>query len=228
MNVVVTGANRGLGLEFCKQLCADGHNVVGSSRGRSQKLDGTGVHVEKLDIADAGSIARFATAVGQRFERVDLLINNAGINSKTAPKGQKNVRLGDLEPQGLLRMVQINAVGPVLLAQALMPLFGDGSRVVSVSSWLGSIGAKTSGGNYGYCASKATLNMLMRTFAHDVASKGITSVVINPGWVQTDMGGPRAPLTPTESVAGMLRVIRALTAEQNGAFLQWDGSESAW
>ncbi len=228
MNVVVTGANRGLGLEFCKQLRADGHAVVGSSRGRSQALDGTGVHVEKLDIADTESIARFAAAVAERFERVDLLINNAGINSKTAPKGQKNVRLGDLEPQGMLRMIQVNAVGPVLVSQALLPVLGVGSRVVSISSWLGSIAGKTSGGNYGYCASKATLNMLMRTFAHDVASKDITSVVINPGWVQTKMGGPRAPLTPTESVTGMLSVVAALTPEQNGSFLQWDGTESAW
>lgn len=228
MNVVVTGANRGLGLEFCKQLRAQDHSVMGSARGRSQKLDGTGVHVAKLDIADTDSIARFADAVAERFERVDLLINNAGINSKSAPKGQKNVRLGDLEPQGLLRMIQINAVGPVLVAQALMPVLGDGSRVVSVSSWLGSIAGKTSGGNYGYCASKATLNMLMRTFAHDVAGKGITSVVVNPGWVQTDMGGPRAPLTPTESVAGLLQVIHSLTPERSGAFLQWDGSTVDW
>lgn len=228
MNVVVTGANRGLGLEFCKQLRAEGHVVLGTSRGRSQSLDGTGVHVEKLDVADAESISRFADAVAERMERVDLLINNAGINSKTAPKGQKNVRLGDLEPQGLLRMVQVNAVGPMLVSQALLPVLGDGSRVVSISSWLGSIGGKTSGGNYGYCASKATLNMLMRTFAHDVASKGITSVVINPGWVQTDMGGPRAPLMPPESVRGMLEVIGSLSAEHNGKFLQWDGTESAW
>ena len=186
------------------------------------------MHVEKLDIADTESIARFAAAVAERFERVDLLINNAGINSKTAPKGQKNVRLGDLEPQGMLRMIQVNAVGPVLVSQALLPVLGVGSRVVSISSWLGSIAGKTSGGNYGYCASKATLNMLMRTFAHDVASKDITSVVINPGWVQTKMGGPRAPLTPTESVTGMLSVVAALTPEQNGSFLQWDGTESAW
>jgi NAD(P)-dependent dehydrogenase (short-subunit alcohol dehydrogenase family) len=228
MNVVVTGANRGLGLEFCKQLRADGHTVVGTSRGRSQALDGTGVHVEKLDVADTQSIARFADAVAERFERVDLLINNAGVNSKTAPKGQKNVRLGDLEAQGLLRMIQINAVGPLLLTQALMPVLGDGSRVVSISSWLASIAGKTSGGNYAYCASKTTLNMLMRTFAQDVAGKGITSVVMNPGWVQTDMGGARAPLTPTESVHGMLSVIDGLAPEQNGAFLQWDGTENAW
>ncbi len=100
--------------------------------------------------------------------------------------------------------------------------------MISVSSWLGSIEGKTSGGNYGYCASKTTLNMLARAMAFDLLPLGIVSVVFNPGWVSTDMGGPRATLTPHQSVAGMLATTARLTPSQAGHFMQWDGTEHAW
>ena len=157
-------------------------------------------------------------------------MNNAGINSRSVPRDQANVRFGSLEPSGVLRMVEVNALGPVLVTQALVDLLQAGTRprVASTSSWLGSIGRKSSGGNYGYCASKATLNMLARAMAFDLAPLGITSVVFNPGWVATDMGGPRASLTPEQSVGGMLAVIDGLTPEDAGRFLQWDGTEHPW
>jgi NAD(P)-dependent dehydrogenase (short-subunit alcohol dehydrogenase family) len=234
---MVTGAGRGLGLMFVQQLLERGDTVWATARTpeRSEGLaalaevHGDRLHTLPLDVADPLSIQEAAEAVERSVGGgLDLLVNNAGINSRGVPDGQQNVRLGSLEPQGILRMVEVNAVGPLLVSQALLPVLGEGSKVLSISSWLGSIGEKQSGGNYGYCASKTTLNMLMRAFAFDVAERGVISVVANPGWVQTDMGGSRASLTPQASVAGLLRTIDAAGPEQNGAFLQWDGSEHPW
>ncbi|MEY3015229.1 MAG: hypothetical protein RIT45_3964 [Pseudomonadota bacterium] len=127
-------------------------------------------------------------------------------------------------------MVRVNAVGPLLVTQALVPLLVNAAapRVLHVSSWLGSIARKRSGGNYGYAASKATLNMLGRTLAFDLLEREIMSVLMNPGWVQTDMGGTRADLTADASVAGMLAVVAGLGPADAGRFRQWDGSELAF
>ena len=234
---VVTGANRGMGLEFTRQLLESGHHVFATARGKkADALDALGrAHPDQLtrlslDVGDTGSIATFAAELTTRTDHVDLLVNNAGINSRTMPKGQKNVRFGDLEPEGLQRMVAVNAIGPVLLVQALLPLLqaSQTAKVVSVSSWLASIGNKSSGGNYGYCASKTMLNMLARMMAFDLKPHGITSVVINPGWVQTDMGGDQAPLTAETSVAGMLSVAAGLGIDDAGRFMVWDGTEQPW
>lgn len=225
---VVTGAGRGLGLEFARQLVARGFRVLGTVRKPSPALEATGATALQLDVADAVAIAEFAEQVGAHAQRVDLLVNNAGINSRGVPAGQGNVRFSELEPEGILRMVRINAIAPVLVAQALAPLLGEGSKILNISSWLGSIANKSSGGNYGYCASKTTLNMLARAMAFDLAPRGITSVVANPGWVSTDMGGQKAKLTPQQSVEGLLKVVDGLTPADAGKFFQWDGSAHAW
>ena len=225
---VVTGAGRGLGLEFARQLVQRGVAVLGTVRKPSPALEEVGATALQLDVADADAIASFPEQVREHCARVDLLINNAGINSRGVGAGHANVRLGQLEPEGILRMVRINAVAPVLVAQSLSGLLADDAKVVSVSSWLGSIAKKSSGGNYGYCASKTTLNMLVRALAFDLAPRGITSVVVNPGWVSTDMGGAKATLTPQQSVEGLLGVIDGLTVDDAGKFLQWDGTEHPW
>ncbi len=235
---LVTGAGRGMGLEFTRQLLSRGHTVFATARDPSRsgalgelaaEHEGR-LHSVPLDVSDLESIAAARRAIGERTGHLDLLVNNAGINSRGVPEGQGNVRFGALEPAGVLRMVEVNAMGPVLITQGFVDLLQKGKepRVISVSSWLGSIGAKTSGGNYGYCASKATLNMLARAMAFDLLPLGIISVVFNPGWVSTDMGGPKAKLTPEESVAGMLKVTDGLTPQHAGQFLQWDGSEHPW
>ena len=228
MNAVVTGAGRGLGLEFVRQLAAQGANVVGTVRKPSEALAALGVEVLTLDVGDPASIADFGSKIAERFDRVDLLVNNAGINSGGVPKGKKNVRWGDLEPDGVLQMVRINGMGPVLVTQALQRQLQAGSKVLSISSWLGSVGAKQAGGNYGYCASKTTLNMLGRAMAFDLAPSGVICVLGNPGWVRTDMGGERADLTPEESVAGLLQVMERATPADAGRFLAWDGTEVPW
>lgn len=225
---VVTGAGRGLGLEFARQLAQRGVRVLGTVRKPSPALEETGAVGLQLDVSDAEAIAAVPEQVREHCERVDLLVNNAGINSRGVAPEQGNVRFGQLEPEGILRMVRINAVAPVLVAQALSDLLKEGSKIVSISSWLGSIAGKSSGGNYGYCASKTTLNMLARAMAFDLAPRGITSVVVNPGWVSTDMGGAKAKLTPEQSVQGLLRVVDTLTLDDAGKFLQWDGSPHPW
>jgi len=236
--VLVTGAGRGLGLELARQLVARGDRVLATVRdpARADALralergaDGH-LQVEQLDVADPDSIAALRANVGAKTSRIDGLINNAGINSSGVPAQQGNLRLGALEPTGIERMIRVNAIGPLLLTQACTDLLAaaEGAKVVSISSWLGSISVKTSGGNYGYCASKATLNMLARALAFDLAPMGITSVVVNPGWVSTEMGGPKARLAPAESAAGILQVMDGLAPADAGRFLQWDGSEHAW
>ena len=228
MNVLVTGARRGLGHAFATRLASEGHTVVGTVRSRAPSLDGTGVHTVSVDLGEPDGFPAAVQAIAGHCATLDLVIHNAGINSRSLPKGCKNVRWGDLEPTGILEAARINAVAPVLLTQALMPLLGEGSRVVCISSWLGSIGTRTSGGNYAYTASKAMLNTLARSMAFDLATRGIVTVLMNPGWVRTDMGGERADLSPEQSVEGMLSVIEGLTEADAGRFLQWDGAEVAW
>jgi len=226
-----------MGLAFTRHLLDRGDTVLAAVRdpSRASALVALGeVHgglaVIPLDVSSPSSIEAMASEVGSRVDHLDLLVNNAGINSRGVPKGQANVRFGELEPEGILRMVAVNAVGPLLVTQALVELLAQGThpRVVCLSSWLGSIAGKRSGGNYGYCASKATMNMLVRAMACDLAPQGITAVAVNPGWVSTDMGGPQATLDPDEAVTGMLSVIDGLTPSDAGRFLQWNGTELAW
>lgn len=236
--VVVTGAGRGLGFEFAKQLVARGDRVFATVRDPARATDllalreqaGDRLDIETLDVASTESISALRDAVAKKSPFLDLLINNAGINSKGVPPEQANVKLGTLEPSGIERMIRVNAIAPLLVAQSFVDLLeaSGGGKVVSISSWLGSIGRKSSGGNYGYCASKATLNMLMRAFAFDVRDRNIVSVVVNPGWVSTDMGGEKAPLSPEASVGGILRVAEELAPEKAGHFLQWDSQEHEW
>jgi NAD(P)-dependent dehydrogenase (short-subunit alcohol dehydrogenase family) len=236
MRVLITGAGRGLGLELARQLLRGGHRVFAAVRDPGMAVDlaqlsqGERLVPTTLDVSDPDSIAAARRFVGCHTAALDLLINNAGTHSPRLPPAQANQRFGALEPAGLLQLVQVNAVGPLLVTQAFADLLeaGERPRVLCISSRLGSIGDKHEGGNYGYCASKATLNMLTRTMAWDLAPRGITAVAMNPGWVRTAMGGPNAPLSAAESVAGMLAVIEGLEPSDAGRFLRWDGGEQAW
>lgn len=235
---LVTGAGRGLGLELTRQLLGRGYHVVATARDPGRSVDlarlsdahGDALRTFALDVADDACRQALARELAAHSVALDLLVHNAGINSRSVDAGGPNVRLGQLEPQGLLRMIEVNGVAPLLLTQVLLPRLqaAPAARVVGISSWLGSIAGKQSGGNYGYCASKSTLNMLFRTLAHDLAPLGITTVVVNPGWVQTEMGGPRASLTPEQSVAGILATVLSTTPADAGRFLQHDGSQHPW
>ena len=221
--VLVTGANRGLGLEFAKQYRAAGWKVVATAREpvAATELLALGVRVEQLDVADPESVADLARRL--KGQPIDLLINNAGISSIDGG-------LAELDLDEYERVLQVNTLGPVRVTQALLPNLRAGKKkqIVSISSELGSLEDNTRGGFYAYRESKAALCMFTRTLAVELKSEGFVCIALSPGWVRTDMGGPNAPLTPEKSIGGMRKVIESLKPEDSGKSLLYDGSTVAW
>jgi NAD(P)-dependent dehydrogenase (short-subunit alcohol dehydrogenase family) len=228
--VMITGANRGLGLEFARQYQADDWQVFAACRnphsaGELQRLAKVGhdkLTIVAMDVTDAGSIGN----VAQQLDGValDLLINSAGI---TGVSGQS---AGKVDYASWARVLDVNMMGPLRVLETFVDHIARSERrlVVSITSGMGSIGDNTSGGSIAYRTSKAALNMAMRSAAIDLAPRRITCVVVNPGWVKTDMGGPNATLTPQESVTALRRLIDTLGANNSGKFYHYDGSEYPW
>lgn len=227
MRVVVTGANRGIGLEFVRQLRARGDEVIAGVRepGRAQETQSLASRVLPLDVTDAASVGAFARAIEGS---IDLVINNAGNNG--GPTQSLRQMAEDLALADVRRTFDINAVGALRVSVALLPHVrrGAGKKYVHITSGMGSIADNGSGGYYAYRMSKAALNMMSKSLAVDLRGEGIASVVINPGWVQTDMGGTRAPTPVDESVRQMLVQIDGVTLEQSGEFLNYKGNRYPW
>lgn len=229
MRAVVTGANRGIGLEFARQLLRRGDTVEATARRpdaaaelRALGEEGKGrLRIHPLDVSDDPSVRAFAEALGSA--PVDLLINNAGV-------GAFGSALEDLDVQEVLRLFNVNAVGALRVTRALLPNLRQGQhkRVANLTSRMGSIADNTSGGSYAYRMSKAALNMATKSMALDLAEEGISVVVLHPGWVQTDMGGGGALISPEESVSGMLRIIDRLGREDSGKFFHSNGQLLPW
>lgn len=221
--VLVTGANRGLGLEFARQLHAAGAKVIGTARkpDSAKDLKALGVRVEQLDVADPASVAALAERLDG--EALDILLNNAGIFIN---RGSFDTE----DPADFLKVLDVNTVGPLRVTQALLPNLRLGERrlVMNMSSGLGSIAGNGRGSMAAYRTSKAGLNMLTRTMAGDLSDEKFICVAMSPGWVRTDMGGEDANLSPEESVAGMLSVLAPLTPEDSGKYLAFDGKELEW
>jgi NAD(P)-dependent dehydrogenase (short-subunit alcohol dehydrogenase family) len=220
MRVVVTGANRGIGLELVKQLLARGDDVEAASRSGELEVASPKLRVHRVDVTDDASVAALAAAI---TEPVDIVINNAGMN-------RPNQRLGALDLAFTAEIYATNAIGPLRVANALLPHVRRGSakKLVHITSGMGSITDNTSGGSYGYRMSKAALNMMSRSLAVDLRGDGIISFVINPGWVQTDMGGGSAPTPVGDSVRGILARIDEATLETSGSFVNWKGGAYPW
>ena len=241
---LVTGANRGIGLEFVRQLLARGDHVVAACRhpGKASALNTLAgehpgrLHVLPLDVADAKSRASLLhdlPLVLGDDGRIDLLLNNAGVL-------HSGERFGHVEQAMLDDSLRTNAIGPFLLAQALVPLLCDvapghaddtGSPrtvIANISSQLGSIANTTRFGTPSYAISKAAQNMASAQLAQALAARGIVVLSLHPGWVQTDMGGEKAPDAPADVVAGMLRLIDAATPAQSGGFFDWRGEALPW
>lgn len=214
--VLITGAARGLGLEFARQYAADGWDVIATARGPSPELDSTGARIEVLDMSD------FDAVTAMTLDRpLDLLIANAGIatpgEARTAEDGT-----------GWIDTFRVNTIGPVLLAQALMPHLAEAKgKAIAITSQMGSI-ADSSTGWIPYRASKAALNMAWHVLANEVSGNGVTLALFNPGWVQTDMGGAGASITPETSIADLRRSIDGLGPDQSGGFFDRDGSILPW
>jgi NAD(P)-dependent dehydrogenase (short-subunit alcohol dehydrogenase family) len=228
--VLVTGSNRGIGLEFCKQYAADGWQVIACSRFPAQadtlnKLAAAHpdrVKVHALDVGNRAQVEDLAQSL--RDESIDLLINNAGIYTKSPPVFQ------DSDYEAWMQAFRINTLAPLKMAQAFAAQVAKSKKktIVTISSKMGSLADNTSGGSTIYRSSKAAVNMVVKTLAVDLRPEGITSVMFHPGWVKTDMGGPHALITPTESVTGMRKVINGLTLADSGKFLAYDGQVVPW
>ncbi len=226
MRFVVTGANRGIGLEFVRQLTARGEEVDATARDLEEAEElralarlGIRLHVHPLDVADDASVTAFAEQLGRGS--IDVLINNAGVSG---------VKGGEpIDPPDILRVFNVNAVGTLRVVRALLPRLRSGKarKIVNLTSHLGSI-ADASGGRYAYRLSKAALNMATRILAEDLRGDGFLTVALHPGWVQTRMGGSAAPVPPEQSIQGMLRIIDGLTAEQSGRVFDFQGRPLPW
>jgi NAD(P)-dependent dehydrogenase (short-subunit alcohol dehydrogenase family) len=215
--VLITGANRGIGLEFARQYSADGWDVVATVRESSPELDALKVRIETLDMRDLDSVATF----GERLETLDLLIANAGTY------GPKTVTTAE-DARGWLETFAINTVAPYLLAQSVLTLVArSGGKLIAISTKMGSIEDNSSSGVISYRSSKTALNSAWRNLAIDNRGK-VVCAVLHPGWVQTRMGGKSAPLPVEDSVSGLRNVIEGLGPEQSGRFFGYDGSEIPW
>jgi NAD(P)-dependent dehydrogenase (short-subunit alcohol dehydrogenase family) len=216
--VLITGANRGLGLEFARQYKADGWEVIATARTSSPELDALGVRVEALDMSDLDAVAAFSAVP----ERLDLFIANAGTY------GPRDAAVAE-EAREWLDTFAVNTVAPYLLAKAVLPKVGAaGGKLIAVSTRMGSIEDNSSGGFLAYRSSKTALNMAWRTLALALANRDLTCAVLHPGWVQTRMGGSNAPLPPEESVSGMRRVIEGLRPSDSGEFFDYSGKRVPW
>lgn len=236
MRYAISGASRGIGLEFVRQLLARGDTVEAGARVPSEARQlaslareaGARLRIHPLDVTDAASVRAFANVVGEA--PVDVLINNAGIGGKWNP-------LTQLDFVDMSRVLETNALGPMRLSAALMSavLKGPTRKIIHLTTRMASLADNTpagvygfAGGAYAYRMSKAALNAGMRTMAVDFREQGLITAVLNPGWVQTDLGGRMAPLRAEDSVQGMLRVIDELTLLNSGRFFDFQGKEVPW
>jgi NAD(P)-dependent dehydrogenase (short-subunit alcohol dehydrogenase family) len=215
--VLITGANRGIGLEFARQYSQDGWDVIATARQSSPELEQLGVRVEALDLSDADAVAQFA----QRIDKpLDLFIANAGTNHPMNTAGAQNARDWQV-------MMMVNVIAPYQLAKALLPRLKEGSKAIAISSGMGSIG-DNGGGWVPYRTSKAALNMAWSCLALEAKPRGVAAVLFSPGWVKTRMGGAGAEITSEQSVGDMRALIERLTIEDSGRFLRRNGSELPW
>lgn len=224
--VLVTGANRGIGLSLVRQYADEGWSVIATCRdpdgADALRALGGDVRIEKLEVVDRRGIAALADKLGG--QPIDVLFNNAGI------AGREAGTLGSIDADVWMHTLEVNTVAPILLCEALRAnVAASGQKKIAfVSSRLGSIGSNTWGDRYAYSSSKAALNMAGKSLSLDTANDGITVVMMHPGHVRTDMGGASAPVTPEESAAGMRRVVAEATTKDSGRFFNYDGSEIPW
>ena len=219
--ILITGANRGLGLEFVRQYAADGWRVLATVRDpmKGKPASDAGAEIYVCDVGDPRQIARLGEAL--RGIEIDIVLCNAGIYGQ-------NQEFGAVDGDGFLEVMRVNALAPLKLAEAVVPRLVGRKVFAAVSSKMGSIAENSSGGTYAYRASKAALDMVIKTLAVDLASQGVIVVALSPGWVRTDMGGPQAPLDAPTAIAGMRRVLDSVGPADSGTFRHYDGSRVDW
>jgi NAD(P)-dependent dehydrogenase (short-subunit alcohol dehydrogenase family) len=225
--VLITGANRGIGLALAEALSRDGYAVIAGCRRPEAAADLQRlasqtrlIEVVLLDVNSDELISAAVASVGKMRNRLDVIVNNAGLMPE---KGDESI--ADLSLTHLRSAFETNVIGCARVIRAFLPLLrgSDRPRILNVSSGLGSISARDDASYYAYATSKAALNMLTRSIALELISEGIVTVAISPGWVRTDMGGLEATLSPKESAHSLVHAIRAVGPELNGQFLDRDG-----
>ena len=225
-SVLITGANRGLGLEFTHQYAADGWRVFAACRDPAGARDLAAVEgdvsAETLDVDDGPQVAALANKLSG--QPIDVLINNAGIY------GPKDVTRDTVVYDAWGQVFRTNAMSPLAVSAAFAANVAQGGqkKIITLSSIMGSIAENVSSGDFIYRSSKAAVNAVMKSLAGDLKSEGITVAVLHPGWVRTDMGGPDAAIEAPESVTGMRAVIAGLKESDSGRFLNYDGTEIPW
>lgn len=218
--ILVTGANRGIGLEFAKQYAADGWSVIGTARepDKTDALNAIGaVDVRQLDVADADGIDRFIAELGDR--PIDLFINNAGVYGSN-----------DLDRDDWLKTLEINTIAPTLLAEKLKSnvAASEQKKMAVISSMMGSIGDGNGSNAIIYRSSKAAVNAAWKALSNRYREDRISIAILHPGWVQTDMGGPNAAIDVDTSVTGLRAVLDKLSVQSTGRFTAYDGSQLPW
>jgi len=231
-NILITGANRGLGLELTRQCLERGDTVVAGCRRPEQAVElqeltaayGERLHIIQLDVTQEAEVEEAATAVSANIDALDMVINNAG----SYPRGE---RVDGFDGAQMQHVFDVNVTGAMRVTAAFVPLLRRRARgqIINISSQLGSLASMAHNqGDYSYNSSKAALNMVSRKLAHDLRGDGITVIAMHPGWVQTDMGGAHAAITPPESARGILTVAERLTPADSGEFFVYSGEKHPW
>jgi NAD(P)-dependent dehydrogenase (short-subunit alcohol dehydrogenase family) len=216
--VLVTGCNRGIGLQLVTQLQQRGDQVIGVCRSSSPELDALGIRViDGVDVASAAGVATLQEALGD--EPIDVLVNNAGILRRD--------RFGTLDYDEMVLQFEVNALGPLRVTEALAGNLREGSKVAIVTSRVGSIDDNGSGGNWGYRASKTAVNMIGTNLMHELKPRSIAVALLHPGLVATDMTG-QTGVSPEQSAAGLIERIDALDLENSGGFWHAEGYRLPW
>ena len=222
LTALVTGSNRGIGLELCRQLAAKGMHVIAACRHSSTALDKLGVEViEHVDVSDVDSLQALADKLKGR--KIDWLINNAGIAG--------GIGLGSIDKQAIesfIRMYEVNSLGPLLTTQALLNNLGEGSKVGIITSRMGSIEDNDSGGSYAYRMSKTAVNAAGKSLSIDLKPRGISVAILHPGWVRTDMTGYGGLIDADESAAGLIARMEQLDMGNTGTFWHTNGEKLPW
>ena len=216
---VITGANRGIGLELTRQVKAAGHEVIALCRSSSKELDALGVRVETgIDVGSDAVVDELRSRLGD--VDIDVLINNAGVLRRT--------QLNDLDYEAMRVQFEINSLGPLRVVDGLQSRLGEGAKVALVTSRMGSIEDNDSGSHYGYRMSKAALNAAGKSLSVDLKGKGVSVAILHPGWVKTDMTSNNGLISAEESAQGLLARIDELTPETSGGFWHQNGERLPW
>ncbi len=228
--VLITGANRGLGLEFCRQYAAADYKVIAACRNPSQSEQLAAlakqyphIQIETLDVADFSQIDALSSKLSDY--KIDVLLNNAGVYGDQAGRG-----FGQLDYQTWANVLAVNVMAPLKLAEAFLPQVqrSDKRLIVTLSSLMGSMTDNTSGGSILYRSSKAGLNAALKSLSIDLRPTAVGVLILHPGWVRTDMGGPNGLIDAEESVSGMRKVIDNFSLADTGRFVKYDGSALPW